>query len=53
MDGVNLREKFAHINDNWSPKVVGERNGQHVKPIKRLGEFVGRSTAARTSCSSS
>ncbi|GAC1336664.1 MAG: cupin domain-containing protein [Isosphaeraceae bacterium] len=40
MDKVNLREKFALFNDNWSPKVVGELNGQHVKLVKFDGEFV-------------
>ena len=40
MDKVNLREKFALFEDHWSPKVVGELNGQHVKLVKLLGEFV-------------
>jgi len=31
---VNLREKFALYADHWSPNVVGELNGQHVKPVK-------------------
>jgi mannose-6-phosphate isomerase-like protein (cupin superfamily) len=37
---VNLRDKFALFHDHWSPKVVGELNGQHVKLVKLLGEFV-------------
>jgi hypothetical protein len=28
MEKVNLLEKFALINEHWSPKVVGELNGQ-------------------------
>jgi mannose-6-phosphate isomerase-like protein (cupin superfamily) len=40
MDKVNLREKFALFEAHWSPKVVGELNGQHVKLVKFLGEFV-------------
>jgi mannose-6-phosphate isomerase-like protein (cupin superfamily) len=40
MDKVNLREKFARFEDHWSPKVVGELNGQHVKLVKLLGEFI-------------
>jgi mannose-6-phosphate isomerase-like protein (cupin superfamily) len=40
MDKVNLREKFALFGDYWSPKVVDELNGQHVKLVKLLGEFV-------------
>ena len=37
---VNLAQKFALFNDHWSPKVVGELNGQHVKVVKVQGEFV-------------
>jgi mannose-6-phosphate isomerase-like protein (cupin superfamily) len=37
---VNLREKLDLIQDQWSPKVVGELNGQHVKLVKFQGEFV-------------
>lgn len=37
---VNLREKLGLIQDHWSPKVVGELNGQHVKLVKFQGEFV-------------
>jgi mannose-6-phosphate isomerase-like protein (cupin superfamily) len=37
---VNLREKFALFADHWSPKVVGELNGQQVKLVKFRGEFV-------------
>ena len=40
MDKVNLAEKFSHFGDHWSPKVVGELNGQHVKLVKLSGEFV-------------
>ena len=37
---VNLREKLSRFGDHWSPKVVGELNGQQVKLVKLLGEFV-------------
>ena len=37
---VNLREKLALFGDHWSPKVVGELNGQQVKLVKFQGEFV-------------
>jgi mannose-6-phosphate isomerase-like protein (cupin superfamily) len=37
---VNLREKFALFADHWSPKVVGDLNGQQVKLVKFQGEFV-------------
>ena len=37
---VNLSEKLDLIQHHWSPKVVGELNGQHVKLVKFQGEFV-------------
>ena len=37
---VNLAEKFSLFEESWSPKIVGELNGQHVKLVKLLGEFV-------------
>ena len=40
MDKVNLRDKFLLFADYWSPKVVGELNGQHVKLVKFQGAFV-------------
>src|SRR5688572_32286906 len=40
MDKVNLAEKFDQFHDHWSPKVVGELNGQQVKLVKFQGPFV-------------
>jgi mannose-6-phosphate isomerase-like protein (cupin superfamily) len=40
VEKVNVRDKLALFEVNWSPKVVGELNGQHVKLVKLLGEFV-------------
>jgi mannose-6-phosphate isomerase-like protein (cupin superfamily) len=40
MDKVNLAEKLALFDDHWSPRVVAELNGQHVKLVKFVGEFV-------------
>lgn len=40
MDKVNLREKLALFSEQWSPKIVGELNGQMVKLVKFQGEFV-------------
>ena len=37
---VNIAEKLTLFDEHWSPKVVGELNGQHVKLVKFLGEFV-------------
>jgi mannose-6-phosphate isomerase-like protein (cupin superfamily) len=40
---VNLFEKLDSFSDHWSPKVVGELNGQHVKLVKFNGDFVWHS----------
>ncbi|MCA9517637.1 MAG: cupin domain-containing protein [Myxococcales bacterium] len=40
MDKVNLKDKLARFSERWSPRVVGELNGQHVKLAKLEGEFV-------------
>jgi len=40
MEKVNLAAKFKLFNEHWSPKIVGELNGQHVKLVKLEGEFV-------------
>jgi mannose-6-phosphate isomerase-like protein (cupin superfamily) len=40
IEKVNIEEKLALFDERWSPKVVGELNGQHVKLVKLLGEFV-------------
>ena len=39
MEVVNLAEKFRQFHDHWSPRVVGELNGQEVKLAKFQGEF--------------
>jgi mannose-6-phosphate isomerase-like protein (cupin superfamily) len=40
MDKVTLQDKFARFSEPWSPKVVGELNGQQVKLVKFVGDFV-------------
>jgi mannose-6-phosphate isomerase-like protein (cupin superfamily) len=37
---VNLADRFSKFSEHWSPKVVGELNGQEVKVAKLQGEFV-------------
>jgi mannose-6-phosphate isomerase-like protein (cupin superfamily) len=37
---VSLAEKLSLFEERWSPKIVGELNGQHVKLVKLEGEFV-------------
>jgi mannose-6-phosphate isomerase-like protein (cupin superfamily) len=40
MEKVNLVEKFGLFDEHWSPKIVGELNGQNVMLAKLKGEFV-------------
>ncbi len=40
MSAVNLEQKFASFHDYWVPRVVAELNGQLVKVVKFLGEYV-------------
>lgn len=37
---VNIADKFSRFQDHWSPKLVAELNGQHLKLVKLKGEFV-------------
>ncbi len=39
-DVVNIEEKFALIQEHWSPKVLAQLNGQMVKAVRFQGEFV-------------
>ena len=36
----NINEKFDLISEYWTPKIVGELNGQYVKLAKVKGDFV-------------
>jgi len=40
MEKINLAEKLSLFNEQWSPKIVGELNGQMVKLVKFKGPFV-------------
>lgn len=40
LDKVNLTRKFALFTEQWSPKIVGELNGQLVKLVKFEGPFL-------------
>jgi len=40
MHKINVAQKLSAFRDHWSPKIVGELNGQHVKLVKFQGEFV-------------
>ncbi|MCA9732711.1 MAG: cupin domain-containing protein [Deferribacteres bacterium] len=40
MQKITLEEKFHLIKSYWSPKIIGELNGQYIKLAKFKGEFV-------------
>ncbi len=40
MEKINLAQKFSQFSEYWTPKIIGELNGQHVKVVKLKGEFV-------------
>jgi mannose-6-phosphate isomerase-like protein (cupin superfamily) len=46
MQKVNLAEKFGLFDAYWSPKIVGELNGQQVKLAKLKEEFIWHQHAA-------
>jgi len=43
MEKINLQEKLSKFTAHWTPKIVAELNGQHVKLVKFRGEFVWHS----------
>ncbi len=40
MEKVIVENKLALFTEHWTPKIVGELNGQQVKLVKIKGEFV-------------
>lgn len=40
MKAINLKQKLTLFTEQWTPKIIGELNGQHVKLAKMQGEFV-------------
>lgn len=40
IDKVNIAQKLSLFDETWSPKIVGEPNGQYIKLVKFSGEFV-------------
>jgi mannose-6-phosphate isomerase-like protein (cupin superfamily) len=45
LERIDLREKLSRFDEHWSPRIVAELNGQHVKLAKLEGEFVWHSHA--------
>ena len=40
---INLLKKFSLFREEWTPKIIGELNGQYVKLCKFKGNFVWHS----------
>jgi mannose-6-phosphate isomerase-like protein (cupin superfamily) len=40
MEKINLVEKFGRFTDQWSPRIIAELNGQHVKLARVEGDFI-------------
>ncbi len=40
---IDLNKKFNKINEYWTPKIIGELNGQYVKLAKLKDEFIWHS----------
>jgi mannose-6-phosphate isomerase-like protein (cupin superfamily) len=40
VEKVNLADRLGLFDEHWSPKIVGELNGQYVKLAKLKGDFV-------------
>lgn len=40
MQTISIAKKLALFSDHWQPRIIAELNGQHVKLVKLLGEFV-------------
>ncbi|MEM9325097.1 MAG: cupin domain-containing protein [Bacteroidota bacterium] len=43
MKPIDIQSKFQSFEEHWTPKIVGELNGQYVKLAKLKGEFVWHS----------
>ena len=53
MHAISLTEKFSLFEDQWTPKIIAQLNGQDVKLAKIQGNSSGMPTMNRTSCSTS
>ena len=42
---INIMQKFSLFNEKWTPKIIGELNGQYVKLCKLKDDFVWHSHA--------
>ena len=40
MDVINIKDKFKLFSEHWTPKKIGELNGQQILLAKIKGEFI-------------
>ena len=40
IEPINIMNKFSLFDEEWTPKIIGELNGQHVKLCKLKDDFV-------------
>lgn len=40
MQKISLADKLGAFAEHWSPKIIGELNGQYVKLVKFCGDFI-------------
>ena len=45
IEPINIMDKFSLFNEKWTPKIIGELNGQYVKLCKLKDDFVWHSHA--------
>ncbi len=45
VQSINLEEKFSKFSTHWTPKIIGELNGQYLKLAKVKNDFVWHSHA--------
>jgi mannose-6-phosphate isomerase-like protein (cupin superfamily) len=43
MEAVNILQKYSLFKEHWTPKIVGELNGQYVKLAKLKNDFIWHS----------
>ncbi len=43
MNAINIFEKFEKFSEHWTPKIIGELNGQQVKLARLKDSFVWHS----------
>ena len=40
MEPIDLERALSMFDEHWSPRIIAELNGQHVKLTKLLGEYI-------------